>query len=75
MKNDFDKKNVMSDAAQKADLIRKVAKRFNDGDLDSHVIEIKSQEASEINNQGVIGQVEFLHDSCGADWLEELIKE
>lgn len=43
--------------------------------LDESVHDVKSQEASEINNKGVEEQAEFLIDAFGMDEFEKLLKE
>jgi len=43
--------------------------RYSAGDLDSHVIELKNCEASEINNAGIDTQLAYLEEAAGIDWL------
>jgi len=43
--------------------------RYGASDLDSHVIELKNCEASEINNAGIDAQLEYLEQAAGIDWL------
>lgn len=42
-------------------------------DLDSEVHELKSQEASDINNAGLGSQLEFLLEKCGESFLQDLL--
>jgi hypothetical protein len=42
-------------------------------DLDSEVHELKSIEASDINNGGIGEQLQYLLDHCGEDYLKSLL--
>lgn len=44
-------------------------------DLDAEVHELKSIEASDINNGGLGEQLQYLLDQCGEDYLKNLIGE
>jgi len=43
--------------------------RYNASDLASHVIELKSCEAREVNNAGIDAQLMYLEEAAGIDWL------
>jgi hypothetical protein len=45
--------------------------KYEDADLDDQVHEIMTLKASEINNEGVDAQLEFLANACGLKWLED----
>ncbi len=47
--------------------------RYTTSDLDSHVIELKKCEASEINNAGIEAQLEYLEGAAGIDWLAQAL--
>jgi len=57
---------------KRRDVFRKIKERFDSIDFDSHVHELKSQEASEINNAGLDAQLEYLEEVAGVDWLIEV---
>ncbi len=46
---------------------------YTTSDLDSHVIELKNCEASEINNAGIEAQLEYLEGAAGIDWLAQAL--
>jgi len=46
-----------------------IRERYSTCDLDSHVIEMKNCEASEINNAGIDAQLEYLEEAAGINWL------
>ena len=46
--------------------------RYDSSDLDSHVIELKNCEASEINNRGLDAQLEYLEQTAGIDCLAQV---
>jgi len=50
-------------------LLDAIRARYSASDLDSHVIELKNCEASEINNAGVDAQLEYLEEAAGIAWL------
>ena len=56
-------------------LFLRFEERFESEDLDEHVYELKSQEASVINNSGLQEQFNYLCDSGGIDWVESLLNE
>jgi len=60
---------------KKRDVFTKIKERYDECDLDEHVHEIKFEQASEINNQGMDAQLEFLAEQCGVDWLEQMFLE
>ena len=43
--------------------------RYSASDLDSHVTELKSCEASEINSAGIDAQLKYLEQAAGIAWL------
>jgi len=45
--------------------------KYEDADLDDQVHEIMTLRASEINNEGIDAQLEFLATECGLKWLED----
>lgn len=55
-----------------AHLIEAVMKRFNSSDFDDHIHELKSKEASAINNAGPEEQLKYLIEQCGEDWVREV---
>ena len=63
------------EAETRADLWSRVEKRFSSEDLDDHVHELVSKDASAINNAGLREQFDYLYDNAGVNWLEELLKE
>ena len=48
-----------------------IGKKFSMSDLDEHIHEVKSHEASAINNSTLYEQVQFLVDALGVDWVKE----
>ena len=58
---------------KREELFRRFEDRFQCCDLDSHVHELKSQEASDINNSGLRDQFNYLCDRGGVDWVESLL--
>jgi hypothetical protein len=62
-----------TDTIERAKLYERITKRFAPEDLDEHVHELKSSEAADINNGGTETQFDYLYETCGADWLEELL--
>lgn len=42
-------------------------------DLDSEVHELKSVEATEINNRGIESQIHYIKERCGESYLKKLI--
>lgn len=55
--------------------IEKVEECIKDGilDLDLEVHDLKSVEATEINNAGIEAQIEYIEDRCGKTYLRKLI--
>lgn len=51
----------------------KIAKDVDEDFLDESVHDVKNQEASSINNQGVRAQAEFLIDEMGQAEFEEFL--
>jgi hypothetical protein len=49
-----------------------VKKQYNACDLDDHVHELKSREATTINNSSMDEQLTYLIESGGLDWVEEV---
>ena len=47
------------------------ARGYESPDLDDFVRQVKSNEASDINNSGFDEQFAFLVDACGVDWIIE----
>lgn len=67
------KKAVPDDDAERRNhLIKAVVKRFDSSDFDEHIHELKSKEASAINNLGPEEQVNYLIEECGEDWVREV---
>lgn len=56
-----------------ASLLDKMEERFNGSDLDSHVHELKSQEAADIDEGGVRKQLEYLLEKGGITWMQALL--
>lgn len=54
------------------ELIREISLRHNSEDLDDHVHELKSKEASAINNAGIEEQVKYLVQEGGEEWVREI---
>lgn len=46
---------------------------YSVGDLDENVINCKCQEASDINNEGVMAQIRYLSAECGTDWVRKTL--
>jgi hypothetical protein len=62
-----------SEAEKLRKLIEAVeARNWEPHDLDDHVHELKSNEASTINNTGIEAQVEYLMEQAGEDWVREI---
>lgn len=60
----------------KSELLEYVRNHYSVDALCAHVIEIKSQEACDINNRGIESQFEYLYKEGGHRWLEEtFVKE
>jgi hypothetical protein len=53
--------------------IEEIKARYGSEDLDDHVHELASQEASSVNNEGVLAQIEYMTERGGADWVRELL--
>jgi hypothetical protein len=53
--------------------IEEIVSRFESSDLDDHVHELKSMEASAINNSGILEQINYLQEAGGADWVREIL--
>lgn len=53
-------------------LIEEIAARHAPSDLDDHVHELKSKEASAINNAGIEAQVTYLVEQGGEEWVREV---
>lgn len=53
------------------ELFRAIKARYSEADLDDEVHQAKSQEASDINNQGIDVQLEYLEEVGGLGFLEE----
>ncbi len=47
---------------------------IEESDLDDYVHELKSEEAKEINNNGLRAQIHYLVRSNGAKWTKDTIK-
>jgi hypothetical protein len=56
----------------KEEIFAFIKAKFSTEDLCDHVIELKAQEACDINNQGIDDQLEYLYSEGGHDWMEEL---
>jgi len=50
-----------------------ISKKFSMEDLDGHVHELKSQEASNINNSSLEEQVDYLIRAGGEEWARSLL--
>lgn len=50
-------------------------KVFTSEMIDDYVHDLKSEEASGLNNQGLEAQFDYLIDAAGPDWMEQLIIE
>jgi hypothetical protein len=53
-------------------LAREVSLRHTPEDLDDHVHDLKSKEASAINNAGLEDQLAYLVEQGGEDWVREV---
>jgi len=54
-------------------------KKFKDAKIDSEslddeIIDLKTDEASEINNGGLHSQIKYLLESCGENYLDKFFK-
>lgn len=54
------------------ELIREISLRHTPEDLDDHVHELKSKEASTINNTGIEAQICYLVEQGGEEWVREV---
>lgn len=63
---------AQSEHSKRVDELKKHIEK-NSIDLDELVIELKSHEASNINNSGLDDQMEYLLESGGLAWLEDSI--
>jgi hypothetical protein len=54
------------------DLVREIGLRHVPEDLDDHVHELKSKEASDINNTSLEAQVSYLVEAAGEEWVREV---
>jgi hypothetical protein len=52
-------------------VLQAIEARYEPADLDDHVHELKSREASDINNAGIDEQVKYLLDAGGLQWVIE----
>lgn len=62
----------------KQDKLEKLIDRFEKAgitDLDAEVHEMKSQEATDINNAGLADQIEYLLEKGGEDFIEALLDD
>jgi hypothetical protein len=50
-------------------------KLFKPEMIDTFVHELKASEAADINNGGLEEQFDYLIDSAGPEWVEQLIEE
>ena len=57
----------------RAKVIKALEARYSGGDLDDHVHELKSREASDINNAGVEAQGHYLLEAGGMQWVIEAL--
>ena len=53
--------------------IEEIVSEFESSDLDDHVHELKSAEAAEINNSGILEQINYLQEAGGADWVRKIL--
>ena len=53
--------------------IEEIVSEFEPSDLDDHVHELKSAEAAEINNSGILEQINYLQEAGGAKWVREVL--
>lgn len=60
----------------KDELIAALKEKFEGTDhaLDDHVHDAKAGEGSEINNNGLEAQLEYLYETNGHEFLESLLK-
>jgi hypothetical protein len=61
------------EAETRADMLSRLEARYKPVDLDDHVHELKSREASVINNAGMAEQFDYLYTEAGADWIESAL--
>jgi hypothetical protein len=61
------------EAETRADMLSRLEARYEPVDLDDHVHELKSREASVINNAGMAEQFDYLYTEAGADWIESAL--
>ena len=57
---------------EKTKVFEEIKQWYSSEDLDRHVHEIMSMQATMINNEGIDAQLEYLADRCGIDWLVEV---
>jgi len=69
----FDGWEIESVKSERVDpgLVAEIGLRHTSEDLDEHVHELKSKEASDINNAGMVEQVLYLLEQGGEEWLRE----
>lgn len=57
------------------ELIKEISLRHTATDLDGHVHEFKSREASDINNAGIEEQISYLVEAGGEEWVRQVFLE
>lgn len=61
--------------ADKKEALRKRVMKLNEGALDDYVHDLKNEEAATINNGGLNDQFDYLAESGGLSWLEEIVDQ
>lgn len=54
---------------------KKFKEKFNSEDLDDFVLDLKSDEASDINNSGIDSQLEYMLESGGIKYMRSILGE
>jgi hypothetical protein len=65
-------KDALKQASDKLKVLRPV---IREGSLDEVVHDLKSSEASNINNSGVQAQIDYILQSCGLERTVEILEE
>ncbi len=53
----------------KQEVFKQIKEKYSSVDLDNHVHDLKSAEASYINNAGIGAQLEYLEAATDLNWL------
>lgn len=58
----------------KDELVKAMIERFSSEELDEWVLELKGEEASRINNEGVEAQAKYMIEQGTQEWVEEILE-